>query len=213
MVTSDGAQRVDRLPRAAGREGDGKAAVLAAALRCFAARGYFGASMRDIAGEAQIAPAGIYHHFSGKQEILQAVMISTLKDVLATTRGRVSQVPDSDPAAQLAELVRAWVEFHALRQSEARVGASEIHCVEGEGRETVIALRDEQEEVFREVIERGQRAGVFATPHPRDAARAIINMGGAVASWYREDGSSAPEALAERYATLALAMVQAGALT
>lgn len=208
MVTFDGANRVGRSLGAGQRESDGKTTVVAAALRCFSARGYFGASMRDIASEAGIAPAGIYHHFTGKQEILQAVMIATLKDVLALTRASVAAVSDGDPARQLAGLVRVWVEFHALRQSEAKVGASEIHCLEGEGRETVIGLRDEQEALFREVVERGTQGDAFATAYPRDAARAIINMGTAVAGWYREGGSTSPEALAEHYATLALAMVE-----
>lgn len=181
--------------------------MIAAALKCFAARGYFGASMRDIAAEADIGLAGIYHHFASKQEILQAVMTATLEDVLASTRARVAAAPADDPAEQLAELVRAWVEFHAVRQEEARVGGSEVQFLEGEAREQVIALRDEQEELFVRTITNGARIGAFTTPYPREAARAVINMSIAVASWYRLDGDIAPAALADRYATLALDMV------
>lgn len=191
------------------RNGDARGAVIAAALKSFAARGYFGASMRDIAAEADIAIAGIYHHFASKQELLQAVMTMTLQDVLASTRARVAAAPDDDPAEQLAGLVRAWVEFHTVRQEEARVGASAVHCLEGEGRERVIALRDEQEDLFVDVVEHGTRLGVFTTPYPREAARAIINMGIAVATWYRLDGDISPHGLAERYARLSLDMVGA----
>lgn len=165
--------------------------------------------MRDIASEAKIGLAGIYHHFGSKQDLLQAVMTMTLQDVLASTRARVAAAPADDPAARLDALVRAWVEFHTVRQEEARVGASEVHCLEGQGRERVIALRDEQERLFVEVVEHGVRLGVFTTPYPREAARGMINMGIAVATWYRLDGDISPHGLAERYARMSLDMVGA----
>ncbi len=200
----------NRAPRSRARNGESRASVVAAALKSFAARGYFGASMRDIASEANIGLAGIYHHFGSKQDLLQAVMTMTLQDVLASTRARVAAAPADDPAAQLDALVRAWVEFHTVRQEEARVGASEVHCLEGAGRDRVIALRDEQETLFVDVVERGVRLGAFTTPYPREAARAMINMGIAVATWYRLDGDISPHGLAERYARMSLDM--AGAL-
>ncbi|GAA1314124.1 TetR family transcriptional regulator [Leucobacter albus] len=209
MSNAENAGAAKRQPRARSRNGDARAAVIAAALKCFAARGYFGASMRDIAAEAEIALAGIYHHFASKQEILQAVMTMTIQDVFASTSASVQAISDDRPAEQLQALVRAWVEFHTVRQEDARVGASEVHCLEGEGRERVIALRDEQEALFVETIERGTRLGAFTTPYPREAARAILNMGIAVATWYKLDGDISPQGLAERYARLSLDMVGA----
>lgn len=209
MTSVDEKNTEKRGARGRARGEDSRASVVAAALKSFAARGYFGASMRDIAAEAQIGLAGIYHHFASKQELLQAVMTVTLRDVLASTRARVDAAPEDDSAAQLDGLVRAWVEFHTVRQEDARVGASEVHCLEGEGRERVIALRDEQEALFVDVIERGVERGAFLTPYPREAARAIINMGIAVATWYRLDGDITPHGLAERYAALSLDMVGA----
>lgn len=43
---------------------------------------------------------------------------------------------------------------------------------------------------------------------PRDAVRGIINMGQSVCTWWRSDGPLRAEELADRYADLALAMVQ-----
>lgn len=209
MTNAEESGAAKRGPRPRSRTGDSRASVISAALKCFAARGYFGASMRDIAAEADIGLAGIYHHFGGKQELLQAVMTVTIEDVFASTQASVAAIPDDRPAEQLAALVRAWVEFHTVRQEEARVGASEVHCLEGAGRERVIALRDEQEALFVTTIERGTRIGAFTTPYPREAARAILNMGIAVANWYRLDGDITPHGLAERYAQLSLDMVGA----
>lgn len=50
--------------------------LLEAALQQFAANGYHGTSMRQIADAAGIAVGGIYNHFSGKEEILTAVILA-----------------------------------------------------------------------------------------------------------------------------------------
>jgi len=76
--------------------------------------------------------------------------------------------------------------------------------VEPANREVVVGLRDEQEALFRVVVEDGCAAGVFSTPYPKDTARAIVTMGWAVSSWFRPSGALSPEELGERYAQLAL---------
>jgi AcrR family transcriptional regulator len=50
--------------------------LLEAALQQFAANGYHGTSMRQIADAAGVAVGGIYNHFSSKEEILTAVILA-----------------------------------------------------------------------------------------------------------------------------------------
>ncbi|MGW4480299.1 TetR/AcrR family transcriptional regulator [Rhodococcus triatomae] len=185
----------------------GRQVILDSAVRNMTERGYHGTSMRDIARDADITVASIYHHFASKQEILQDIMARALHDAIAMTRGALVR-SSGTPAGQLQSVVRAWILFHTTRQSDALVGASEIRSLDPDGRRLVVALRDEQESIFRDVIDRGVEEGAFATPLPRDAARAIINMGQSVCTWWRSDGPLTPEDLAQRYADLALAMVQ-----
>lgn len=49
--------------------------LLEAALHQFAANGYHGTSMRQIADAAELAVGGIYNHFASKEEILKAVIL------------------------------------------------------------------------------------------------------------------------------------------
>jgi AcrR family transcriptional regulator len=49
--------------------------LLEAALQQFAANGYHGTSMRQIAEAANLAVGGIYNHFASKEEILKAVIL------------------------------------------------------------------------------------------------------------------------------------------
>jgi AcrR family transcriptional regulator len=184
----------------------GKDVILDAAVDNFQRLGYHGTSMRDIARDAEITVASIYHHFPSKQRILQDIMIRVLSDVISLTRGALMRA-GSSPAEQLDAVMHAWILFHTGRRAEALIGASEIRSLDEVGLRLVVALRDEQERMFRDIVERGCAEGEFATPYPREAVRAIINMGYSIAAWYRPGGELTPEQMAERYAVLALGTV------
>lgn len=185
----------------------GKPVIRQAAVDCFQQLGYHGTSMRDIAREAQVTVASIYHHFPAKQQILQDIMVGVLTDVIALTRGALLRA-GPEPADQLRAVVLAWIRFHTSRRSEALIGASEIRSLDATGYAQVVALRDEQERMFRDIVDRGVAEGRFGTAYPTEATRAIITMGYSIAAWYRPGGPLAPEEMAQRYATLALATVE-----
>lgn len=189
----------------------GRQAILDGAIRAFQEVGYHGTSMRDIAAHAGITAGSIYNHFPSKQRILQEIMTRTLVDGIAATRVGLLTVA-SDPDSQLHGLMRAWVLFHTERRDEAIIGISEIRSLDPEGRKVVVSLRDEQEAMFRDVIQRGTADGTFNTPHPAEAVRAIISMGYTIANWYRSDGPRTPEQIANAYAELALATVRGSSL-
>ncbi|MFC3961616.1 TetR/AcrR family transcriptional regulator [Nocardia jiangsuensis] len=191
-------------PRGSG----GRDGILDSAIRLFDQRGYHGTSMRDIAAGAEITVASIYHHFRSKQEILQSIMVRALRAALALTRTAVVRANGS-PADQLRAVMRAWVVFHTTHRMDAVVAATELRSLEPPGRDLVIALRDEQEALFRDVVARGVEEGVFATGYPLDATRGIISMGQSICIWWRADGPMTAEQLAVRYETLALAVVEA----
>lgn len=188
----------------------GKDAILDAAVDRFERLGFHGTSMRDIAQGAGLTVASIYNHFPSKQLMLQDIMVRVLSDALALTRNAVLRA-DRRPDAQLSALVHTWLVFHTERRAEALIGASEIRSLDPSGRRLVVALRDEQEALFRSIVEWGAEEDVFATPYPEDAVRALIAMGTSVASWYRPDGPLTPDQMGERYVRLALGTVEATA--
>ncbi len=48
--------------------------LIRTAIEVFAEQGYRSSSLREIASRAEITPAGLLHHFSGKEELLLAVL-------------------------------------------------------------------------------------------------------------------------------------------
>lgn len=57
-----------------GRPGHDVQAVVAAGIAVFTERGYDGATMEDLAAALGIAKSSLYHHVSGKEEILQRAL-------------------------------------------------------------------------------------------------------------------------------------------
>lgn len=194
------------MARPRGQLRNSRDAVVAAAVENFTALGYHGTSMRDIARTAGVTVASIYHHFASKQEVLQHIMVGTITDLLAATREAVDAAVAAgadSPTERLEALVDTWILFHTTRQAEALIGASELRSLDEAGRAMVVGYRDEQEALFRSIVEDGVREGVFATRYPREAARAIIEMGYSVSSWYRLGGELSPTDMSQRYRELA----------
>lgn len=58
-------------------------AILAAASRLFAERGYPGVSLEDIGAAVGVSGPAVYRHFSGKQALLGAVLVSVSERLVA----------------------------------------------------------------------------------------------------------------------------------
>ena len=69
------------------------------ALRVFAARGYDGASMDDVARAAGITKASIYHHVAGKEALLERGLRRALDALFAVLRE-----PEATSGAAIARL-------------------------------------------------------------------------------------------------------------
>jgi AcrR family transcriptional regulator len=182
--------------------------VLAAALARFAEHGYHGTSIRDLAQAAGLSVPGLYHHYRSKQELLAALLTAVMEDLVRGSRS-VAEAAGADPGRRFDALVDHLLRYHMVHRREAFVASSELRSLEPEHRAAIVALRDEQQGMLLEAIERGRATGLFDTDAPADAARAVATLCVGVASWYREDGLLSQDRLAERYLGFARALAGA----
>jgi AcrR family transcriptional regulator len=202
MTIAENAQPVGR----ARRKNLGPEPLLASALELFREVGYHGSSVRDIAKGAGVTVAALYHHFESKQEMLVQIMRTSMEESLEAVE-RAAAVDHEHPSARLAAMVGAVVAFHTRHQAEAFVGNSELRSLEPEGKRIVVELRDREESLFHDVIREGLQQGEFSTPHTKQAARAILAMATAVATWYRPEGPLDIKTIQKQYVELSLNMV------
>ena len=109
------------------READ-RLELLQAAERIFSARGYAGASIRDIAAEAGFSVGGVYQFFPGKDELFVAVLDAVGQEYLAVTRAAL-KLPSF--AARLAALTRASGTFVGGRRSFLAILVAERAAIAG----------------------------------------------------------------------------------
>ncbi|MFE0021387.1 TetR/AcrR family transcriptional regulator [Amycolatopsis sp. NPDC059021] len=176
--------------------------VRAAAVKLFAAKGFHGTGIRDLAQEAELSSASLYHYMGTKEDLLADIMTTALRRLLDTARHAVAEV--TDPVARMRTLVALHVLAHAILPAETRVVDNELDVLSEGPRDQVVRLRDDYEKLWSDTIEEGVAAGVFHTAHPAVTRLALLEMCNGVARWYSPRGPLALDQLAAHYAELAL---------
>jgi len=201
--------RVDRRTRAARAEGrEGRDELLAAALRVFARRGYRQAGVDEIAAAAGYSKGALYWHFSGKEDLLLALLEERID---APTRELVALLESAPPDRDMS--------LEASREFARRLTAQR-DAVLLEREYWSLAIRDpelralyaERQTQLRAALAgaieaRARHLGNPALPIPaEDVARIVMSIAGGLAvDELIEPGSVRPELLGE-----ALAIVYAG---
>ena len=181
--------------------------VRQAALRLFAAKGFEGTGIRDIATEAGISVATLYHYMSNKDDLLVSIMEYGLTRLTASARQMLDRT--DDPVEQLALLAQVHVWTHGVRQQSALVVDTEIRSLSGEQLEHIRLLRDTYQDLWRQVIRRGAAQDNMQVLDPKLASFALLEMCTGVSHWYSATGELTLAYISEVFADAALGLVRA----
>ncbi|MDN4472181.1 TetR/AcrR family transcriptional regulator [Demequina zhanjiangensis] len=147
--------RVRRGPYAKSRER--RAEVLHAAIAVFGAKGYNGASMREVARELGMSLTAVTHHFGNKVGLLEAVLEETDR-----------QGEDVDMSQGLVDWATNLAERNLARPELLRVlaiVAAEASSPEHPAHEWVVQRYDRIRALVMELVLEDQRAGRIAASH------------------------------------------------
>src|SRR5215471_5104736 len=75
--------------------------ILDVAEALFAAHGFAGTSMRDIASAADLTAASLYNHFDGKEALYTAVLERGIRPLVRLMQSHATVEPGADAAAAL----------------------------------------------------------------------------------------------------------------
>lgn len=147
-------------------------AILAAARRLFAQRGFAGTSMREIAQAAGVSKAAIYHHFQDKRHLYRELLDAGIAALTAAMR----RIPREGPArAQLARILLLHLQFAREHADLLRMLVREQWRA-GERRPVSAAVarhRQEEMALFVAVLKRGIAGGEFKPVDPTLSAQAL----------------------------------------
>ena len=177
--------------------------VLSAAVDAFNEVGYHAATVRDIARRAGLSVAGIYHHHSGKQEMLVALLATTMEELI-WRNAAAREAGGDDPVARFGNQVRTLTLSHIYWQKPAAIGTTEMRSLEPENRRKIVALRATLQAHIQSDVDLAVRRGIFRTRHPKEAVRAVVGMCLQAGQWYSPAGELTPERVAENIVEVAL---------
>lgn len=93
-------------------------ALLDSATTLFAERGYAGTSLDEVVAAAEVTKGALYHHYSGKQAVFEAVLEKVEADAVETITAEVHR--EEDPWQKALAGVRSFLEI-CQEQSYRRI--------------------------------------------------------------------------------------------
>ncbi len=146
---------------------DKREAILRAAIKVFAGKGYFNSKVADIASEAGIADGTVYLYFKSKDEILHSVFDRAMDEFIAEGTQELAKL--NDPVEKLRRISQLHLSRLGGDRDMAIVFQVELRGSTKFMQEFSAAGFAKYLDVIRETIDQGQRAGIF-----RDDIKPII---------------------------------------
>jgi AcrR family transcriptional regulator len=181
--------------------------ILTAALECFAARGFYATTTRDIARTAGMSSSALYIHYRSKENVLYEIIRIAHESAVSGARSSVSRAGVTQERVRV--LIHDFATWHAHHHTLVRVAQYELGGLSDEHLAEIVGLRHQMELILRREIEQGIREGVFDVPDARLATLAILSLGIDIARWFRPNTRLTPERLGESYAEFGLRMLGA----
>jgi AcrR family transcriptional regulator len=172
-------------------------AVLDAAARLFAERGYAAASMRDIAEACGMLPGSLYYHFAAKEDLLVAVYGAGVEQLSAAVRRALEM--ERAPWARLEAACAVHLETLLEHGDYAQVLVRVLPVDVPNAAARLKALRADYERLFRDQIRD------LPLPPGTDRSALRLMLLGALnwsRFWFVEEGRETPRSLARKFVHL-----------
>ncbi|MBA4380424.1 MAG: hypothetical protein C0393_07090 [Anaerolinea sp.] len=147
--------------------------IFRTARRLFVQQGYTATSMRQVAEEAGIGKATIYHHFSDKQAIVVALLeknIARMDEALQLVRA------ESDPRRRIQVAASASVNFLFESADIMQIVRREVSGGRDQMQAGFLNFFQEYMALLADAIQRGTEQGIFRPVDPTDAAKVLMTM-------------------------------------
>lgn len=173
-------------------------AIVAAAARLYARKGFQGASVAELAEACDSSKSLIYHYFPSKDDILYEVMAAHLDALVeaAEAAGR-----EASPAARLRALAHGFMRLYVGAEAHHKVLLNELDNLPPARRAEVVAKQRRIIAAVEEMVA-GLRPGADAPALP--LTMLFFGMINWTHTWFRPDGEVSPERLADMAVALML---------
>ncbi|MFC7496989.1 MULTISPECIES: TetR/AcrR family transcriptional regulator [unclassified Nocardioides] len=183
--------------RTIGRPGpaeDGRLAILEAAGRAFASRGYLATSIDAIADELGATKGRVYHYYRGKAEIFLDVVVSGMIELIEEIAPLASG--SGTPPERMYAMAHRHAELMMIHHGPQRVSVQAVEMrtvpeirVHSDLLDEVLELRRRYERLFVATVEQGIETGDFDVLDAGLAVKSALGSLNWIPIWYSPDRS------------------------
>ncbi|MGI5867212.1 MAG: TetR/AcrR family transcriptional regulator [Syntrophaceticus schinkii] len=152
--------------------------ILDAAATLFADKGFYAATVEEIASRAGIGKSTVYEYFSSKDHIFQETLKEGLESYMEAMKGRLKQ--PCSVRDVLTAIGTAHFNFIKERTHIARILADEYNSQSPWAMELLLQLRERRILMFASLISQGIELGEFRKMDPRTGAEVFLGVLGAL---------------------------------
>ena len=177
--------------------------LLAVATRLFAEQGFETTSVQQVVDAAGVTKGAMYHYFGSKDELLYEIYARVLR--VQTARMEVAAAGDEPVRERLHAVAADVVATTAANLDDTVIFFRSMHLLHPDKQAEVRAERRRYHERVRQLIQEGQRAGVFRAD--KQAELVVDFFFGAVhhlGTWFRQEGELTGEEVGRQFADLLL---------
>ncbi|MFN6962151.1 MAG: TetR/AcrR family transcriptional regulator C-terminal domain-containing protein [Pyrinomonadaceae bacterium] len=138
---------------------DKREAILRAASKVFARKGFFNSKVADVAAEAGVADGTVYLYFKGKDDILHSIFDRKMEEFISEGEREISAI--DDPADKLRRIAELHLERLGADRDMAVVFQVELRGSTKFMEEFSAAGFAAYLDIIRRTIDEGQRSGRF----------------------------------------------------
>ena len=176
-------------------------AIVTAAAKLFAERGFGSTSLEDIAEVLGVTKGALYYHVKNKEEILRLIYLS----VLNVAEEPLRRIVESDlaPAEKLHRAIEHHIEVSADRSPAITVFYREHPHLTGPFAREITLRQKDYERYFERIIEEGLETGAFkAGSDPKIIMFGILGMCHWLSQWYKPAGRYTPQQIAVMFTNM-----------
>lgn len=138
---------------------DKREAILRAAIKTFAEKGFFNSKVADIAKEAGVADGTVYLYFKNKDDILHSVFDRAMEEFIEEGKKELAAL--DDPQEKLARIAELHLERLGGDRDMAIVFQVELRGSTKFMQEFSAAGFSEYLHIIQQIVSEGQKKGVF----------------------------------------------------
>ena len=181
--------------------------ILRSAAAAFTRNGFTGATMEEIAEQAQMAKGNLYYYFPSKQELLffcQDYSLTRLNEQADTV------LKSKRPAdAKLRALIALHVHT-VLEELPGSTAHTDFRSLPKEQLRKIVRKRDRYEKAYRKVVEAGVQESLFEVGDAKTTVWAILGALNWIVQWYSPKGEMTAEQIARNFGDLFVGSLKAG---